>query len=133
MIIPSILALAIVAALCWWVFRIFRPAKGRPMACTACGHRGPTKAQTRGAILIEIVLWLLFIVPGLIYSLWRLSTRRQVCMACGNAALVPLDSPVGAAGVLPSAQTHVRCPDCREFVLKDARKCKHCGTTLVPQ
>lgn len=33
----------------------------------------------------------------------------------------------------PSPYTHVKCPDCREFVFKDARKCKHCGITLVPQ
>lgn len=33
----------------------------------------------------------------------------------------------------PSPKTHVRCPDCRELVLKDARKCKHCGCALVPQ
>lgn len=28
--------------------------------------------------------------------------------------------------------THVKCPDCRELVIKDARKCKHCGCKLVP-
>lgn len=28
--------------------------------------------------------------------------------------------------------THVKCPDCRELVVKDARKCKHCGCKLVP-
>lgn len=33
----------------------------------------------------------------------------------------------------PTEQTHVRCPDCRELVLHDARKCKHCGCTLIPQ
>jgi uncharacterized paraquat-inducible protein A len=33
----------------------------------------------------------------------------------------------------PSPETHVRCPECRELILKDARKCKHCGTRLVPQ
>jgi hypothetical protein len=33
----------------------------------------------------------------------------------------------------PTPETHVRCPDCRELVLSDARKCKHCGTALVPQ
>jgi hypothetical protein len=33
----------------------------------------------------------------------------------------------------PSPNTHVRCPDCRELVYHDARKCKHCGITLVPQ
>lgn len=31
-----------------------------------------------------------------------------------------------------SPLTHVRCPDCRELVRKDARKCKHCGTALLP-
>nr|MBL8410815.1 hypothetical protein [Dechloromonas sp.] len=34
---------------------------------------------------------------------------------------------------LPTPKTHVKCPDCREFVLKDARVCKHCGCKLVPQ
>lgn len=33
----------------------------------------------------------------------------------------------------PNPNTHVRCPDCRELVLMDASKCKHCGTLLVPQ
>lgn len=33
----------------------------------------------------------------------------------------------------PSPETHVKCPDCRELVLREARKCKHCGCALVPQ
>ncbi len=33
----------------------------------------------------------------------------------------------------PTPDTHVRCPDCREFVFRDAVKCKHCGVALVPQ
>ena len=33
----------------------------------------------------------------------------------------------------PSARTHVKCPDCRELVLIDARVCKHCRCKLVPQ
>jgi len=37
-------------------------------------------------------------------------------------------------GVEPiSPETHVRCPDCRELVRRDAKKCKHCGTQLTPQ
>jgi len=28
--------------------------------------------------------------------------------------------------------THVRCPDCRELIRIDARKCKHCGCSLIP-
>lgn len=34
---------------------------------------------------------------------------------------------------VPTPETHVRCPDCRELVRKDARKCMHCGTGLIPQ
>lgn len=33
----------------------------------------------------------------------------------------------------PTPLTHVKCPDCRELVLKDARKCKHCGIAIIPQ
>ncbi len=33
----------------------------------------------------------------------------------------------------PSPDTHVKCPDCRELVLRDARRCKHCGCSLIPQ
>ena len=32
----------------------------------------------------------------------------------------------------PTPETHVRCPDCRELVRKDANVCKHCGCKLVP-
>lgn len=62
--------------------------------CTTCGHQGPGRNHTRGSFAVEIVLWLLFIVPGLIYSLWRLSTRRPVCALCGATTLVPPNSPV---------------------------------------
>ncbi|MCB1909966.1 MAG: hypothetical protein KDH15_21605 [Rhodocyclaceae bacterium] len=33
----------------------------------------------------------------------------------------------------PTPDTHVRCPDCQELVLKEARVCKHCHCRLVPQ
>jgi hypothetical protein len=32
----------------------------------------------------------------------------------------------------PSGRTHTHCPDCREFVLRDAIVCKHCGRALTP-
>ncbi len=32
----------------------------------------------------------------------------------------------------PSPQTHVRCPECQEWVLKGAKICKHCHTKLAP-
>jgi hypothetical protein len=33
----------------------------------------------------------------------------------------------------PTPNTHVKCPDCKELVIKDANVCKHCGCKLVPQ
>lgn len=66
------------------------------MICKACGtiqRRG--KVHTPGSIGIELVLWLMFLVPGLIYSLWRHSNRLVVCAACGYPELANEDSPVG--------------------------------------
>lgn len=40
---------------------------------------------------------------------------------------------VDETGAMITEKTHVRCPDCRELVRRDARKCKHCGASLVPQ
>lgn len=81
-------------ALLWALWRLLFPAPGRPMVCATCGHHGPTRQRTRGSMAIELVLWLAFILPGLLYSLWRLSTRRQVCAACGAETLIPPDSPM---------------------------------------
>lgn len=65
--------------------------------CTNCGHAGETATKTPGSIWIELILWLCFIVPGVIYSLWRHSARHQVCSACGSRELVPASSPKGKA------------------------------------
>ena len=65
------------------------------MICSKCGTVANPKTRTRGSIWIEIVLWCCFIIPGLIYTLWRLTSREDVCRACGSHELVPLDSPFG--------------------------------------
>jgi hypothetical protein len=62
--------------------------------CTTCGHLGEPASHTPGSMRIEAVLWLCLIVPGLIYSLWRLSARREVCGKCGATTLLPLDAPL---------------------------------------
>lgn len=63
--------------------------------CSACGSQGKPKSHTRGSIIIEIFLWLCMLIPGLLYSLWRLSTRKQVCGQCSADKLIPVDSPMG--------------------------------------
>lgn len=51
--------------------------------------------MTRGSLLIEIILWLAFIVPGLIYTVWRHTSRYAACSACGANELVPVTTPGG--------------------------------------
>jgi hypothetical protein len=62
--------------------------------CTVCGTVGDTKRNMKGSILTELVLWLFFLLPGLIYTIWRHSTVAQVCRKCGSAAVIPVNSPV---------------------------------------
>lgn len=61
--------------------------------CNNCGFTGRRKTETKGSILIEIVLWLCLIVPGVIYSIWRMTTRCKVCPKCENRLMIPTNSP----------------------------------------
>lgn len=89
--------------------------------CTSCSTYVPNKGM-KGNGWIELVLYFFYLVPGIIYSLWRRTGNTGVCPNCKSASLISA-----------SSGTHVKCPDCKELVLKDARKCKHCGCVLVPQ
>lgn len=72
--------------------------------CSSCGHEGRGKTATRGHLLIEIILWICFLIPGLIYSIWRHSSRYKVCTSCGSNTLVPPNSPVALAAKRSMAQ-----------------------------
>lgn len=61
--------------------------------CITCGTDAEPITETRGSIWIELVLWLCFIVPGVIYSIWRLTSKRETCSACKASNLVPYASP----------------------------------------
>jgi hypothetical protein len=89
--------------------------------CSACSSYF-NKPSSKGNGLVELLLYLLAIVPGLLYSVWRRSGSTAQCPKCASSALID-----AAAG------THVRCPDCKELVLAGAARCKHCGCSLVPQ
>lgn len=89
----------VVALIAYVIYRIVAPKNkvGATLYCTSCGSEGPSKVMTKGSILIEIVLWLMFLFPGLVYSLWRLNTRYKACGTCESTALVPIDSPAAVA------------------------------------
>ena len=63
--------------------------------CTLCGAAESPKQYTKGSVLVEIVLWLCFLVPGLIYTIWRHASRYDGCRECGSEDIVPLNSPRG--------------------------------------
>lgn len=66
----------------------------KQLLCATCLTVGSPKTVARGSFWIEVVLWLCFLVPGLLYSIWRLTTKHKACAACGCTQLVPLDSPM---------------------------------------
>jgi hypothetical protein len=64
------------------------------IVCTACGHAGSSKTITKGHLALEIMLWLFFLLPGMIYSVWRHASRYEACPICGNANLLPISAPM---------------------------------------
>jgi hypothetical protein len=65
------------------------------LICSACGHVGSSKTAIKGSGWIELILLLCFIIPGIIYSVWRSSSRHKTCPSCGSTNLIPLNSPIG--------------------------------------
>jgi len=58
--------------------------------CTMCEYVGKEKTHTKGSIVIELILWIFFIIPGLVYSIWRLTSREKVCPNCGHNSMIPI-------------------------------------------
>ena len=67
----------------------------KDLVCPNCGYRGPGRRITKGYFAVEVMLWLLLLVPGMIYSVWRQASIYQGCPRCGAGNLVPSDSPRG--------------------------------------
>lgn len=65
------------------------------MICPSCGGRGVADTKRGGNVLIEIILWLCFIVPGLIYSIWRANAKQKICKHCGQPGVIPINTPRG--------------------------------------
>lgn len=75
------------------------------MICSNCGSQGDPKRCTPGSLFIELILWLCFVIPGLIYTIWRVCARHDVCRKCGSRALIPTDSPMGLKLLRDTEQT----------------------------
>ena len=67
----------------------------RKYVCRNCGTVGNSKIVTKGSFFIELILWLSFLIPGLIYTAWRMTSKYKVCRNCKSADITPADSLVG--------------------------------------
>lgn len=68
--------------------QVLKYSSGMVIDCPVCWYTGKPKKETPGSIRIELVLWLLLLVPGIIYSVWRLAaTKTCKCPKCGNEML----------------------------------------------
>lgn len=57
--------------------------------CPSCGHISKPILRQPGSGNVEIVLWLLFLVPGMIYTGWRSSAEKlKVCPKCNEVGML---------------------------------------------
>ena len=68
-------------------------AKQKEMFCTRCGSVCAPKVVTPGTFALELILWLFLLLPGLAYSLYRVSARHTACPICGEPRMIPLTTP----------------------------------------
>lgn len=89
-------------------------------------------------MLAIIFFWLVFsIVVGVMASGRGRSGFGWFILACLISPLVAsvfllLVTNKAAERGRPHPSTHVKCPDCKELILKDARVCRFCGCKLAP-
>ncbi len=72
--------------------------------CSHCGVIGRPKRYTKGSFGIEIVLYLLMILPGVLYTVWRLTSKYEGCPSCGSPNMMPATSPKAQAAINAAAQ-----------------------------
>jgi len=93
----------------------------KQIGCPNCGYEGPVKRFVKGSVIVEFGLWILLIIPaliyslwlfalGLIYTLWRSTSQYDGCPACGWAYVVtiPTASPEPSRTIkIPDAPVEV--------------------------
>lgn len=66
--------------------------------CSSCRtYVSVPKKEMPGSSGVEILLWFFYIVPGILYSMWRRNEDNwtPVCANCNSKRFVPVSSPEG--------------------------------------
>lgn len=94
------------------------PIDGARFYCATC-KTFSARCASKGSGWIELVLYFFWIVPGILYSLWRRTGRTRSCPRCGAGTILDL-----------KAGGYRRCPACLDLIPAGASKCSHCGTGI---
>ena len=63
--------------------------------CKNCNYIGEVDGgEMRGNFWVSTILWTLYMIPGIIYSIWRRSAKKR-CKKCGSGSLIKLNSAEG--------------------------------------
>jgi hypothetical protein len=63
--------------------------------CEGCWAIDHPRMELRGSFAIELMLWLLLVVPGIAYARWRGRGGYPVCRRCGSSSVVSEESAQG--------------------------------------
>lgn len=74
---------------------LFIFSRRKEVVCKECEYTGRVRKKLKGSIFIEVLLWLLIIAPGVVYTVWRLLNRTFFCPICGGSQMIPIHSPKG--------------------------------------
>ncbi|MFZ4125321.1 MAG: hypothetical protein ACOYJ2_04535 [Rickettsiales bacterium] len=63
--------------------------------CKHCGYEGEAKRQKRGSRGVEIFLWSTLLLPGPLYTIWRMTGKSKECPNCERQGFVKSSSDEG--------------------------------------
>ena len=63
------------------------------MSCLRWGGSGDPISKVSGSLVIELLCWMFFILPGVVYTISRYVNRVKVCPCCKGVDLIPYNSP----------------------------------------
>lgn len=64
----------------------------KKVVCLDCGTHAKPKEAYKGNVALELILWCFFLLPGLIYTIYRSTSGYPVCKHCKSSRVVPEDS-----------------------------------------